>query len=155
MGLTGYSDQIDPDKIIENVPFFPVFRLADFAAAYRIPAEYREKLLEERVKLAIVWANRQLTGFRLEKESLGISSLNDVPTDDGFGSDHPSVLLYTRAVSCYAKALLVADYATMMRKSDAQSDANESEDTADRWHKFAQDALNDLQNKPKIHAELL
>ncbi|MCP3945183.1 MAG: head completion/stabilization protein [Desulfobacteraceae bacterium] len=157
MSFTAFSDDIDQEKTIENAPFFPDFNLSQFAKAYRIPAEYREELLEERVKLGILWANRQLTGFRLEKETLGISSLNDVPVDENLSlpSDHPLVLLYIRSVSCHAKALLLADYATMMRKSDAQNDAIESEDTTDRWYRFAQDALKDLQSKPKIHVELL
>ncbi|MBU0969671.1 MAG: head completion/stabilization protein [Proteobacteria bacterium] len=157
MSFTGFSDDIDPAAKVENAPFWPDLILSQFQAVYRLPAEYRVELLEERLKIAMVWANRQLTGWRMEKELAGAATLEAVPVDpnDMLGTDHPLVLLYTRAVSCHAKALLLPDYATMMRKSDAQSDAKESEDTADKWYQFAADALNDLQGKPKIHAELL
>lgn len=157
MSFTGYSDQIDPDKTVENALFWPDLNLSQFQSIYRLPAEYREVLMEERVKLAMVWANKQLAAWRVEKETAGVFSLDEVIVDDNdfLGDDHPLELLYLRAVSCHAKAILLADYPTMMRKSDAQSDAKESEDTADQWHRMAMDALNDLQGKPKIHAELL
>jgi len=157
MNFTGFSDQIDSAKIIENAPFWPDLNLSKFQAVYRLPAEYRQELLEERLKLGMVWANRELASWRKAKQDSGASSLKEVPVDENDcpASDHPLVLFYTRAVSCHAKALLLADYATMMRKSDAQSDSKESEDIADQWHRFAADALNDLQDRSKIHAELL
>ncbi len=157
MSFTGFSDDIDPAKTVKNAPFWPDLDLSQFQAVYRLPAEYRVELLEERLKLAMVWANGQLSAWRMEKETTGAATLAEVPVDanDMLGTDHPLALLYTRAVSCHAKALLLPDYATMMRKSDAQNDAKESEDTADKWYQFAADALNALQGKPKIHAELL
>jgi hypothetical protein len=157
MSFTGFSDQVDPAKTIENTPFWPDMNLAKFQGNYRLPAEYREEMLKDRLKLAMVWSNSQLDAWRIEQQAAGAPSLDLVPVDENhrLGTDHPLVLLYTRAVSCHAKALLLADYATMMRKSDAVSDAKESEDIADQWHGFAADAINAIQGKTKIHAELL
>ncbi len=155
--FTGYSDDIDPEKVIKNSPFWPDMNLSEFQEVYRLPAEYREKLLEERLGLAMVWANKQLADWRIEQQADGISKLADVPVDEniGLGAGNHLVSLYTRAVSCRAKAELLADYATMMRKSDAVNDAKEAPETADGFHRMASDALAELQDKPLVHVELL
>lgn len=157
MSFTGFSDEIEQAEEIENAPFWPNINLFDFQAVYRLPTEYRKGLLIERLKLAMVWANRQLSEWQSEQEALGVNLLDNVPVNENeiLGSDHPLVLFYIRTVSCRAKAELLSDYATMLRKSDAQNDALESGDTADKWYQFANNALNDLMGKPKIHAELL
>lgn len=155
MSFTGFSDQVDPSKTISNMPFWPDLNLYEFQENYRLPAEYRESMLEDRLKLAMVWANTQLSAWKAEQETAGAASLGEVPVVGAPAWGSPLVLLYVRAVSCHAKALLLDDYATAMRKSDAVSDVKESGDTVEKWHRFAVDALNDLQNKPKIHAELL
>ena len=154
MSFTAFSDQVDPEKNIQNSPFWPDLNLSQFQANYRLPVEYRESMLEDRLKLAMVWANNQLFGWKAEQEAAGVASLGEKQVADAPVWGSPLVLLYIRAVSCHAKALLLEDYATVMRKSDAVSDAKESEDTTDKWHRMAVDALNDLQSKPRIHAEL-
>ncbi|MDD9304380.1 MAG: head completion/stabilization protein [Desulfobacter sp.] len=155
MSFTAFSDNIDPAKTVQNSPFWPDLNLKDFAAGYRLPGEYRETMVEDRLKLAMIWANDQLRLWRQQQEAAGVTSLSDVPVGESPAWGSPLVLFYTRAVSCHAKALLLADYPTMMRKSDAINDAKESDETADKWHSFAMDALNTLQDKPKIHAESL
>lgn len=154
--FTGFSDDIDATTVVKNASFWPEINLAAFQEGYRLPAEFREKMLIDRIKLAIVWANGELAVWKAEKVAAGAATLEAVPVDDvpaEWGS--PLVLLYTRAVSCHAKALLLGDYATMLRKSDAQSDALESEETAGRWYRLASDAVNEIQGKTRIHAELL
>lgn len=155
MSFAGFSDQVDPDKTIKNMPFWPDLNLSKFQADYRLPAEYRASMLEDRLKLAMVWANGELAAWKTEQETAEAASLGEVPVQDAPAWGSPLVLLYVRAVSCRAKALLLEDYATVMRKSDAVNDVKESEDTVEKWHRMAVDAINDLQGKPKIHAELL
>jgi hypothetical protein len=161
MSFTGFSDQIDPERRIQNALFWPDLSPAEFCAGYRIPAEYRQEMVENRLSLAMVWVNGQLSAWRAAQQAAGFPMLEDVPVDDQDlpGDGHPLLMWYVRAVSCKAKALLLADYATMMRKSDARADARnntvESEDTADLWHRFASDAINAIQGKLNIHAELL
>lgn len=155
MSFSGFSDQIDKVKTIPNIPFWPDLNISQFQADYRLPGEYRESMLEDRLKLAMIWANTQLEGWKKEQVTDGVVSLGEVPVGESPAWGSPLVLLYIRAVSCHAKALLLEDYATVMRKSDAVSDAKESEDTVEKWHRMAANALNDLQSKPKIHAELL
>lgn len=155
MGFTGFADQIDIGKVVQNASFWPDLNLTDFQEAYRLPGEYREAMLVDRLRLGMLWANRELAGFRSEKAATGIATLSDVPAPEMLGDAHPLVLQYIRAVSCHAKALLLADYATMMRKSDAKSDARESPETADRWFRSAIDAVAAVRGTLSITVEAL
>jgi len=155
MSFTGFSDQIDAETTVKNASFWPAINLADFQEGYRLPAEFREKMLIDRIKLAMVWANGELADWKSAKTAAGAATLEAVPVEDAPEWGSPLVLLYTRAVSCRAKALLLGDYATMLRKSDAQSDAMESDETAGRWYRLASDAVNEIQGKTSIHAEAL
>jgi hypothetical protein len=93
----------------------------------------------------------------LEQQALGFTDLDSVTGDESsnLGTVKRLNILYVRAVSCHAKALLLSDYQTMMRKSDAQNDAKESEDTADKWHQMAISAINSIKGNLQIHAEAL
>ena len=155
MSFTGFSDQIDSQTVVGNTSFYPEINLSAFQANYRLPGEYREDMLIDRLKLAITWANRELADWQTEKAAEGIVNIGEIQPDDMPAWGNPLVLLYIRAVSCKAKAFLLADYATMLRKSDAQSDAMEADDNAGRWHRMASDAINQIQGKTNIHAEAL
>jgi hypothetical protein len=157
MSFTGFSDDIPAETEVVNAAFWPALNLAKFQAEYRLPAEYRQEMLAHRLKLSMLWANGQLNDWRLEQQAFGFVDLNSVTGDasQDLGAEKRLNILYVRAVSCHAKALLLADYQTMMRKSDAQNDAKESEDTADRWHTMATDAINGILGNLKIHAEAL
>lgn len=155
MSFTGFSDQIDSEAVVGNTSFYPGINLSLFQQTYRLPGEYREEMLIDRVKLAIVWANSELSDWKAAKVAEGVVNIGMLLPDDIPTWGNPYVLLYTRAVSCKAKALLLADYATMLRKSDAQSDAMEADEIAGRWHRMASDAINQIQGKTNIHAEAL
>jgi hypothetical protein len=157
MSFIGFADQIDNEKTVQNASFWPNLNLAEFQEAYRLPGEYREIMLADRLRLGMLWANKELAGFRMMQNTAGITTLAEVPVDDGemLGDTHPLVIQYTRAVSCHAKALLLTDYATMMRKSDAQSDAREAPETADRWYRAALDALAAVRGSMTIYVEAL
>ena len=157
MGFTGFADQIDTTTVVQNAKFWPDINLSTFQAAYRLPGEYRETMLADRLRLGMLWANKELAGFRAGHTALGIERLAEVPVDadEMLGDLHPLVLQYIRAVSCHAKALLLSDYATMMRKSDAISDAKEAPETSDRWYRDALSALAAVRGTLTIHVEAL
>jgi hypothetical protein len=161
VSFTGFSDQIDPDIVITNAPFFPDLNLHEFAESYRIPAAYRETMVTDRLILSMAWANAALSYFRKTHVDAGTASLTDIVVDanEQIGDIHPLEVLYKRAVFCRAKALLLADFATVMRKNDvstrSKGEVVESEETADRWYEFAADAIAALQGNLTIHAEAL
>ncbi|WP_300674101.1 head completion/stabilization protein [Desulfoluna sp.] len=157
MSFTAFADELPKGTMIQNAGFWPDIDLAAFQEAYRLPGEYREAMLADRLRLGMLWANGELADFRAAQATAGIERLAEVPVDDGemLGDIHPKVLQYTRAVCCHAKALLLADYATMMRKSDAQSDAKEAPETADRWFRSALEALATVRGSMTIFVEAL
>lgn len=157
MSFTAFADEIPADKVVINAAFWPDINLSIFQDGYRLPGDYRQGMIEERVELAMIWANDELYSWRVEQQGLGATKLTEVETDPALaiGTKNRLSLLYVRAVSCYAKGLLLTDYKTLMRKSDAQNDAKESEETADKWFELATSAVSSLQGKLKIHAEAL
>ncbi|SCY46076.1 head completion/stabilization protein [Desulfoluna spongiiphila] len=156
-GFTGISNQIDPTAVVKNAPFWPDINLAEFQAAYRLPPDYSDGLLKDRLSLAMLWANGELKGFQHEQQQTGVQTLDEVPVDDGerLGGVHPKVMHYTRAVCCHAKALLLADYATLHRRNDAQADTMESPEAADRWRSESFAALSQIRESLSIMVEAL
>lgn len=155
MSFTGYTDTVDPATIVKNVVFWPDLNLADFTEEYRLPAEYRESMIIDRLRLAMIWANRELVEWQTEKIEEGATALGDVDPGEMLGEINPLELLYRRAVCCRAKALLLSDYQTMMRKSDAQNDARESDEIADTWYSMANGAIADFLGKNRIRVSTL
>ncbi len=157
MSFTGFSDDIDPATSVENADFWPDINLAAFQSEYRLPGEYRQEMLENRLRLAMIWANGQLHDWMLKQRALGSADLDSVIDDSSLnlGSEKNLTILYVRAVSCRAKAFLLADFQTMMRRTDTKKDVMESEDTSDKWFWMAANAINDIRGNLKIHAEAL
>lgn len=152
-GFTGFADQID-DTTISAGSFFPAFNVGTFQKNYRLPASYPSSTIVEHVKLAIIWACSALAIYQQAQIANSIDKLSDVPALM-IGDEHEKELLFVRAVSCHAKALLLANYQTMMRKSDAVNDAKEGEDTADVWQAYASKALASITGKTSIMVEAL
>jgi hypothetical protein len=153
MSFSGFSDEITADEIVENEEFWPDINLLEFQEQYRLPAQYRKEMLVDRIRLAMLWANKTLAEWKAGNAGDAVSLL-DVPSKM-LGSEHALKLQYVRAVCCEAKAILLSDYKTMMRKSDAVSDAKEERETADQFHQYASDAINDFMGNSRIFCELL
>lgn len=154
-GFTGFADSIPAGTTVANAEFFPDIDLAKFQQEYRLPGEYRQEMLTSRMQLAMLWANSELAEWAVSQQAAGHASLAAVPGGDAIGGVSPLEIHYTRAVSCKAKAYLLQDYKTMMRKTDAASDAKEADDTEAKWHQFARNAINTMQGKMSTHAEAL
>lgn len=67
MSFTGFSDQIDAATVVENTSFWPQINLSAFQETYRLPGEYRQEMLIDRVMLAMVWANTELSVFQIDR----------------------------------------------------------------------------------------
>lgn len=152
-GFSGFADEIT-DTTLNAGEFFPSFNVGTFQQNYRLPASYPSDTIVEHVKLAIIWAVTALAEYEVAQIALGITKLSDVPGVT-VGDDHEKELLFVRAVSCHAKALLLANYQTMMRKNDAVNDAKEGEDVADVWQAYASKALASITGKTSIMVEAL
>jgi hypothetical protein len=65
------------------------------------------------------------------------------------------VLSYKRAVYCRAKAYLLGQFITVVRRDSAENLAKEAPDTASAFLAFSQQAVRLIQDRSRITAELL
>ena len=143
---------------VVNEPFWPDLSLAEFQSVYRLPSEYADELLINKLKLGMVWANKQLADWKKEQIAAGYSSLASVPEDIqgcALGDETPAPMHYKRAVSNYAKAYLLQHFATINRREAAQNEAKESTETRDTLLTYAEDAIADFLNIDRVDVELI
>ena len=133
--------------IVSGDGWWPNLPVAEFQQAYRLPQEYADVLLQDHLELAALWAQRQLEGWRQQQEAEGCTALADVPRG--------ALRLYRRAVFCHAKALLLAQFATVERREAAKNDAKESPDLYRQFYAWAQDAIADILSRPRADVALL
>lgn len=133
--------------IVAGDGWWPDLPVADFQQAYRLPQEYADVLLQDHLELAALWAQRQLAGWRAQLEAEGGASLAEIPGK--------ALLLYRRAVFCHAKALLLAQFATVERREAARNDAKESPDMSRQFYAWSQDAIADILGRSRVNVALV
>ena len=133
--------------IVAGDGWWPDLPVAYFQQTYRLPQEYADVLLQDHLELAAIWAQRQLEGWRQQREVEGCTALASVPKG--------AVRLYRRAVFCHAKALLLAQFATVEQREAAKNDAKESPEVYRQFYAWAQDAVADILGRPRADIELL
>ena len=148
----GVTTSKNATEILHGDGWWCDLAVKEFLDVYRLPHEYGQGLVADHLALARLWAVKQLFMWRVDREAEGFTSLADVSLH---GVPGAAQLLYKRAVFCHAKALLLAQYATVERRDTAKNDAKESPETADRFYAWAQNAITDLLGQTRIMVESL
>lgn len=131
--------------ILEGDDFWPDLSLAEFLNTYRLPAEYAEEMLAEHLKLAKIWAVKELESFK--NKNFG----NKFEEISLYGIKGAALTLFKRAVFCRAKAILLEQFATIERRESAKNDAKESPEIASSFFAEAHKAIASLQGKNFIN----
>lgn len=142
------------DLAIENDGFWPNLDVAEFQKGYRLPAEYLVELLTEELTTAMTEVNRDLATCKARWQNQGVTTLE---------SADPMVLpectfqaaTYKRAVYCRAKASLLPQFVTIIRRDSAENLGKESPDRPETFLAFSQQAVRSLQGRGRITAALL
>ena len=153
MSFSGFTDDA-VTTTVSNDGWWPDFTVGEFQELYRIPAEFTAELVADHLRLGMAWANRQLVAWRAEREAEGYGALKDVPSGK-LGDTLLHALYYRRAVFCHAKALLMSQFKTMMRRAEAANEAVESEETEEKFFQYAEQAVADFLGRGRINVELL
>lgn len=151
-------DSIESTKVITNDGFWPDMGVGDFQRVYRLPEDYAEDLLADHLMLGMLWANKEVAEWKTTQQAAGYATLQDVPEDVQGGSIGKGTavrLHYIRAVSCYAKAILLEQYPTINRREAAKHEAAESKETHERFMVQAQNAIDDLMGRSRCNVELI
>lgn len=129
MGFTGKTEEF-LDTVVANNGFFPTLELSHFQSVYRVPAEYETQAVIEEVNTA---KNNINFIMQVQQE---VWTLNGFATLEEVIPDHPSIelpALYRESVYCWAKAELLKQFETFVRKESAENLAKESDETYDHW----------------------
>ena len=142
------------EQAIENDGFWPDLSLAEFQKSYRLPAEYLGEMLVADLSMAMVEVNTDLATCKARWQSAGVTSVE---------SADPMVLpertfqaaTYKRAVYCRAKASLLTQFATVVRRESAENLGKELPERSETFLAFSQQAVRSLQGRGRITAALL
>lgn len=127
MSFTGKPDTFLNTEI-KNDGFYPDIKLGELQRFYRVPAEYKNDVIEHHTRLAISDCNSQLAVQKAKWRAQGFTMLEQVDAAM-IGEELANVEQYKRAVFCRTVGLLVMAFATLNRREAAENLAKESEDT--------------------------
>lgn len=139
---------------IANDGFWPNLDVAEFQKGYRLPAEYLVELLVDGISLAMGEINADLAARKAAWQAVGI---DNVATADPMILPERTFMAasYKRAVYCRAKAYLLSQFATFIRRDAAENLAKEAPQTHEQFLSFSQQAVRLIQGRSRITAELI
>lgn len=153
MSFTGKTETF-LNTTLANDGFFPDLSLREFQEVYRVPAEFKQEMIESKLRAAVIECN----GILQEKKTewlVSFTTLAGVSADE-IGSKNILVEHYKAAVFCKAKAKLLREFATVNRRQEAENLAKESETAEDDYLTQANRAIRRLLGvKANITVELL
>jgi hypothetical protein len=142
------------EQAIENDGFWPDLSVAEFQKAYRLPGEFLVDMLVADLTTAMIEVNHDLAKRKSQWQGAGITSVE---------SADPMVLqertfhaaTYKRAVYCRAKASLLSQFASVVRRESAENLGKEEPERKETFLEFSQQAVRSLQGRGRITAVLL
>lgn len=142
------------EQPIANDGFWPDLDVAEFQRGYRLPAEYLLELLVDGIALAMGEVNHDLARRKAQWQGVGIS--NVLKADPMLLPERTFMAAsYKRAVYCRAKAYLLSQFATVIRRESAENLAKEAPETTERFLSFSQQAVRLIQGRSRVTAELI
>jgi len=142
------------EQQIENDGFWPNLSVSEFQKGYRLPAEYLLDMLGADLTTAMTEVNADLAKLKARWQGLGVSSVESADTTV-LPERTFQAATYKRAVYCRAKASLLTQFATIIRRESAENLAKELPERPETFLAFSQQAVRSLQGRGRITAALL
>ena len=140
--------------IISNSTFWPDIDLSQLRDAVRIDGTVTDKRLTHAVINAISSVNRDLSDWRQEQKTAGVTTLNDVEAEEINGESELKQL-YLRAVYATTKANLIERYRDYDATGDGHKSADKLELSADDLYRDARFAIRDIIGETHTTVELI
>lgn len=153
-GLSDSALDVQTHRVVENTDiFFPDIDAEEFVEKYRMPRDYAAALIADHLELAMLYVNEQLQSFRDKAEKNGFYTLDEAAKAEPTSDQKRYLLLYKRAIFCYAKSILLKQLATTGQKS-VNSEMSNAE-TRDELLEFTQNAIRDFLRNQRVHVAIL
>lgn len=147
------------EATITNAAFFPDIDPAAIRGQMRLDGTITEPRLLMAVTNAIQHINDELADWRLAQQSEGFTTLSDVPGKSGavesIGGENAKVILYRRAVACYAAAECADRFMNFDSSGKGQKRAEEQTIPIDDLRRDYIRAIADIQGRPRTVVELI
>ena len=142
------------EQQIENDGFWPNLSVSEFQKGYRLPAEYVLDMLGADLTTAMTEVNADLAELKARWQGRGVSNVESADTTV-LPERTFQAATYKRAVYCRAKASLLTQFATIIRRDSAENLGKELPDRPETFLAFSQQAVRSLQGRGRITAALL
>ena len=142
------------EQAIENDGFWPDLSVSEFQKGYRLPAEFLGELLTDALSIAMAEVNTDLAKLKARWQAVGITNVESA--DSTLLPERAlQAKLYKRAVYCRAKANLLPEFASVVRRESAENLGKEAPERKETFLEFSQQAVRSLQGRGRITAALL
>ncbi|MBK5525335.1 head completion/stabilization protein [Pseudomonas sp. TH06] len=142
------------EQAIENDGFWPNLSVSEFQKGYRLPAEYLVEMLVINLTTAMTDVNRDLAKLKARWQDAGVLRVESADTtvlpERTFQAE-----TYKRAVYCRAKASLLPEFASVIRRESAENLGKEAPERKETYLEFSQQAVRSLQGRSRVTAVLL
>jgi len=142
------------EQAIENDGFWPDLSVSEFQKGYRLPAEHLIEMLVINLTTAMTDVNRDLAKLKARWKDAGVSRVESADTtvlpERTFQAE-----TYKRAVYCRAKASLLPEFASVIRRESAENLGKEAPERKETYLEFSQQAVRSLQGRSRVTAVLL
>ncbi|NUU34663.1 head completion/stabilization protein [Pseudomonas sp. C2B4] len=142
------------EQAIENDGFWPNLSVAEFQKGYRLPAEHLVEMLVINLTSAMTEVNRDLAKLKARWQGAGVSNVESADTTV-LPERTFQAATYKRAVYCRAKASLLPEFASVVRRESAENLGKEAPERKETYLEFSQQAVRALQGRGRITAALL
>lgn len=142
------------EQAIENDGFWPDLSVSEFQKGYRLPAEHLVEMLVINLTTAMTEVNRDLAKLKARWQDAGVSRVESADTTV-LPERTFQAATYKRAVYCRAKASLLPEFASVVRRESAENLGKEAPERKESFLEFSQQAVRSLQGRGRITAALL
>lgn len=139
---------------ISNNGFYPVIQVSEFIEAWKLPTDYGEDTIVNKLVLAVFEVNIALNNWMADQVSQGYSKLEDVPGEKINGTSLYSAS-YLNAVSYCAKESLLDFYSSVEREENSVEIIKNRQALKGTLKREYKTALNVFLGKSTFSAELL
>lgn len=139
---------------ISNISFFPAIDINDVRKTQRLDGTITNERLKRAITSAIVSVNDDLHAWRVNHQSSGVASINDLDAEKINGESR-YLTLYNIAIYNLANALLNEQYINFDATAKAKTDIDTNIESAGNLYRNARYAIRDILGKSRSTMELI
>ncbi|MBQ4864614.1 head completion/stabilization protein [Pseudoalteromonas sp. MMG013] len=144
----------EEEKYITSSEFWPAISLSEFRNIMRLDGTVTDERLKHATCSSILQVNNELKEWRITHQTNGHNNLVSIPAEQ-INNQSEYLLLYQRAVFCFAKANLIERYNDYDSTAKGIKDNEELHDTTTSLRRDGRIAIRDILGVNHVTVELI